>query len=55
MGGHTMTKKEIIERKALLHDQAAFLFRQDAERHEAESRRLREEASLVEDQYNENT
>jgi len=48
-----MTEKEIIERKALLHDQTAFLFRQDAARHESEAQRLREEAALLADQDNE--
>jgi len=42
-----MTGKETLERKALLHDQAAELFRQDAKRHESEAQRLREEAALL--------
>ncbi len=48
-----MNEKDILKRKALL--QAASLLRQDAERHESEAQRLREEASLLEDQYNEKT
>ena len=32
-----MTEKEIIERKALLHQQAAKLLRNEAERHEREA------------------
>jgi hypothetical protein len=43
-----MTDKEIIERKALLHDQAAELLRRDAERHEREAKELREEAARTE-------
>jgi hypothetical protein len=39
-----MTAREELTRKALLHDQAAYLLRQDAERHESEAKRLREEA-----------
>jgi hypothetical protein len=50
-----MNEKEILKRKALIRDQAASLLRQDAERHESEAQRLREEASLLEDQYNEKT
>lgn len=43
-----MTEKETLERKALLHDQAATLLTQDAECHESEARRLREEAARLE-------
>jgi len=42
-----MTVKEIIERKALLHDQTAQLLREDADRHESEAQRLRDEAALL--------
>ena len=42
-----MTAKETLERKALLHDQAAFCLRQDADRHESEAKRLREEAEKM--------
>ncbi len=42
-----MTTKEIIERKALLHDQAAQLLQEDADRHETEAKKLREEAALL--------
>ncbi len=44
-----MTHVEELHRKALLHDQAAELLRQDAERHEAEAKRLREEAAAMEE------
>lgn len=44
-----MKEKEILKRRALLHDQAASLFRQDAARHEAEAHRLREAAALLEE------
>ena len=43
-----MTEREELHRKALLHGQAAILLRQDADRHEAEAKRLREEAVLLE-------
>lgn len=43
-----MTPREELLRKALLHDQAAVLLRQDADRHEADAKRLREEADLLE-------
>lgn len=42
-----MTTKETLERKALLHDQAAQVLREDADRHESEAKRLREEAELL--------
>jgi hypothetical protein len=44
-----MTHHEELHRKALLHDQAAQLLRADAECHESEAKRLREEAALLED------
>jgi hypothetical protein len=44
-----MTPLEELHRKALLHDQAADLLRQDAEHHEAEAKRLREEAAAMEE------
>ncbi len=44
-----MTPREEILRRALLHDQAATLSHQDGERHEAEARKLREEAALMEE------
>ena len=44
MGQPAMNEKEIIERKALLHDQAASLLREEAEGHEKEAEKLREEA-----------
>lgn len=44
-----MSPHEELHRKALLHDQAADLLRQDADRHEGEAQRLREEAALLED------
>jgi hypothetical protein len=44
-----MTTLEELHRKALLHDQAATLLREDADRHEAESRKLRVEAALLEE------
>ncbi len=40
-----MTPREELNRKALLHDQAAGLLRQDADCHEPEAKRLREEAA----------
>ena len=43
-----MTHTEELHRKAMLHDQAAELLRADAERHEAEATRLREEAAKEE-------
>jgi len=48
-GGAAMTLKEELHRKALLHDQAATLFRQEADRHESEAKRLREEAARLEE------
>jgi len=39
-----MTPIEELNRRALLHDQAAELLRQEANRHDQEARRLREEA-----------
>lgn len=38
-----------LYRKALLHDQAAELLKADAERHNSEAKRLREEAVLLEE------
>lgn len=43
-----MTPREELLRRALLHDQAAELLRQDGDRHEAEARKLREEAAKEE-------
>ena len=42
-----MTPREELHRKALLHDQAAELLRADANRHEADAKRLRAEAALL--------
>jgi hypothetical protein len=42
-----MTHTEELYRKALLHDQAAELLRADVARHEAEAKRLREEAAAM--------
>jgi len=47
-----MTTTDELRRKALLHDQAAILFRQDAVDHEAEAKRLREEAEQLEEKKN---
>lgn len=44
-----MNQREKLLRKAVLHDQAATLLRQDAERHEAEAKKLRAEAELLEE------
>lgn len=44
-----MTEYEELNRKALLHDQAAVLLRQDADRHEAEAKRPREKAAPLEE------
>jgi len=44
-----MTPCELLERKAFLHDQAAFLLRADAERHESEAKCLKEEAASLEE------
>lgn len=44
-----MTHAEELYRRALLHDQAAELLRADADRHESEARRFREEAALLEE------
>lgn len=44
-----MTEREELLRRAVLQDQATVLLRQDADRHEAEAKRLREEAALLED------
>ncbi|MDP1991015.1 MAG: hypothetical protein Q8K00_08320 [Syntrophales bacterium] len=43
-----MTTREELLRRALLHDQAATLLREDADCREAEARRLRAEAVLLE-------
>lgn len=40
-----MTTKEMLERKALLHEQAAKLLREDADRRESKAKQLREEAA----------
>jgi hypothetical protein len=42
-----MTHTEELHRKAMLHDQAAELLRQDVGCHEAEVKRLREEAAAI--------
>jgi hypothetical protein len=42
-----MTAREEFNRKALLHDQAAQLLRTDADRHEAEAKKLRDQATKV--------
>jgi hypothetical protein len=42
-----MTHAEELHRKAMLHDQAAALLRADAERHEADAKRLRGEAAAM--------
>lgn len=42
-----MTPREELNRRALLQEQAAVLFREDADRHEAEAKHLREEAALL--------
>ena len=44
-----MTPRAELIRRALLQEQAAILSRQDADRHEAEAKRLREEATLLEE------
>jgi len=44
-----MPTREELHRRALLHEQAAKLLREDAGRHETEARRLREEATYMED------
>lgn len=44
-----MTGPEERRRRALLHDQAASLLRQNAARHESDAKRLREEAALLEE------
>lgn len=44
-----MNTIQLIQRRALLHDQAGFLLRQDADRHEAEAKQLREEAAAMEE------
>ena len=43
-----MTPHEELLRRAVLKDQAALLLRQDADRHEAEAKRLRKMAALLE-------
>jgi len=48
-GGTVMTRPEELLRRALLHDQAAELLRQDVSRHESEAKRLREEAARMEE------
>lgn len=42
-----MSKIEELLRRAVLQDQAATLLRQDADRHGAEAKRLREDAALL--------
>ena len=49
VGSRPMTPREELLRRALLQEQAATLSRQDAERHESEAKRLREEAALLEE------
>ncbi len=39
-----MTQKEIAERKALLHRQAAELLRREADRHEEEAKKIEDHA-----------
>ena len=48
-GGAVMTEREELLRRALLQEQAATLLREDADRREAEARKLREEAALLEE------
>jgi len=43
-----MTLRDELLRRAFLKEQAAQLFRQEADRHEAEARKLREEAAMLE-------
>jgi hypothetical protein len=38
-----MTKKELMQRRALLHLQAAQLLRQDAKEHEAKAKKIEED------------
>ena len=40
-----MTPREELKRRALLHDQAAFLLMQDVTHHRVEARKLRKEAA----------
>ena len=40
-----MTRTDELFRKAVLHDQAAQLLREDADRHEAEAKELRDQAT----------
>ena len=40
-----MNAMEELQRRAVLHDQAAILLREDADRHEAEAKELREQAT----------
>lgn len=40
-----MNPREELKRRALLHDQAAFLLMQDVTRHRAEARKLRKEVA----------
>lgn len=42
-----MTPREELLRKALLHDQAAELLREESARHEAEAQKLQEEAARL--------
>jgi hypothetical protein len=44
-----MTEHEELLRRALLHNQAAFLLRKEADRHGADARKLKEEARFLEE------
>lgn len=48
-----MTARDEFLRKATLHDQAAILLRQDADRHEEEAKFLRDKAERMEDKERE--
>jgi hypothetical protein len=43
-----MNEIQLLQRRALLHAQAAFLLRKDADRPESEARLLRDEAERLE-------
>jgi hypothetical protein len=45
-----MTEREVLLRKALLQEQAATILREDAGRREAEAKRLREGAALLQEE-----
>jgi len=44
-----MSPRSELLRRALLHDQAAELLREDVSRHKSEAKRLREEAARMEE------